>query len=54
MHTPAETSVDEESASQPECPTVAVHRSSPERLVFAESDNTDGWIATDLAVEPRR
>lgn len=24
----------------------------PGRFVFAERDNPDGWIATDLAVDP--
>jgi len=33
---------------------VSVHRSSPERVVFTEADNTDGWIATDLSVEVQR
>ncbi|WP_167879979.1 hypothetical protein [Halorhabdus rudnickae] len=27
-------------------------QSSPERTVFTEEGNPDGWIATDLAVEP--
>lgn len=31
--------------------TVSVHRSSPDRVVFTEENNTDGWIATDLVVE---
>lgn len=31
--------------------TVTVHRSSPDRVVFTEAGNTDGWIATDLTVE---
>jgi hypothetical protein len=26
---------------------VTAHRSSPDRIVFTEEDNTDGWIATD-------
>lgn len=33
-------------------PTVTVCGSSPDRAVFIESGNTDGWIATDLAVVP--
>ena len=32
-------------------PAVAVCRTCPGRLVFIESDNTDGWIATDAAVD---
>ena len=31
-------------------PVVTSHRPSPERVVFTEHDNVDGWIATDLAV----
>jgi len=27
-------------------------QSSPDRTVFTEEGNPDGWIATDLAVEP--
>lgn len=30
---------------------VSVCRTCPGRLVFIESDNTDGWIATDAAVD---
>ena len=33
-------------------PAVAVHECSPERVVFVEEENTDAWIATDLAVDP--
>lgn len=33
---------------------VTVHRSSPDRLVFTEEGNTDGWIATDYTVDPVR
>jgi len=32
---------------------VSVHSTSPERTVFTERDNTDGWIATDLTIELR-
>jgi len=35
-------------------PTVTASRSSPGRVVFTEDGNTDGWIATDAAVEPER
>jgi hypothetical protein len=35
-------------------PTVSVHQTGQDRLVFTEGDNRDGWIATDLAVELRR
>lgn len=30
---------------------VTAHRSSPDRIVFTEEGNTDGWIATDYTVE---
>lgn len=35
-------------------PHVTVCESCPGKLVFLEAGNTDGWIATDLAVEPDR
>lgn len=38
----------------PETPTVSVCESSPGRTVFLEAGNTDGWIASDLTVEPRQ
>lgn len=31
---------------------VAAYESCPGRLVFLENGNTDGWIATDLVVDP--
>jgi hypothetical protein len=33
---------------------VSAFESSPDRLVFSEDGNPDGWIATDLAMEPPR
>lgn len=30
------------------------HSTSPEKTVFTEPDNTDGWIATDYTVEIER
>ena len=33
---------------------VTAHRSSPDRTVFTEQGNTDGWIATDLTVGLQR
>ncbi|MEF8822233.1 MAG: hypothetical protein V5A52_08135 [Halovenus sp.] len=30
---------------------VTVHSSSPDRAVFTEKDNTEGWISTDYTVE---
>lgn len=40
--------------SQDEDSRVTVHRSSPNRTVFTEEGNTDGWIATDLTVSLER
>lgn len=39
--------------SPPMCPDcdVTAHVSCPEKVVFTEQDNTDGWIATDYTVE---
>ncbi|MFC7154892.1 hypothetical protein ACFQPA_05410 [Halomarina halobia] len=33
---------------------VTAHCTSPERTVFTESKNPDGWIATDLVVDVDR
>jgi hypothetical protein len=33
---------------------VTAHRSNPETTVFTEKGNTDGWIASDTTVEPKR
>jgi hypothetical protein len=38
---------------QSETTQVTVHRSTSDRVVFVEQGNSDGWIATDLAVELR-
>ena len=35
-------------------PEISSCRSSPETVVFLESGNTDGWIASDLTVDVRR
>ncbi|MFD1686091.1 hypothetical protein [Halobellus litoreus] len=32
-------------------PSITVCESHPSRSVFIEADNTDGWIASDLAVD---
>lgn len=32
--------------------TVSAVSTSPDRVVFTEDGNPDGWIATDLAVDP--
>jgi hypothetical protein len=31
-------------------PCISAFKSSPERTVFTEEGNCDGWIATDLSV----
>jgi hypothetical protein len=33
---------------------VTSHRSSPDKVVFTETDNTDAWIATDQTVDVTR
>ncbi len=33
---------------------VTSHETRPGKVVFTEQDNSDGWIATDLAVELER
>jgi len=33
---------------------VSAFESSPDRMVFTEDGNPDGWIATDLAMNPPR
>jgi len=43
---------DEGEPALPETPKVSVCESRPGRTVFLESGNTDGWIASDLTVEP--
>jgi hypothetical protein len=34
--------------------SVTVHRSAPDRAVFIEEDNADGWIASDQIVPIER
>ncbi len=34
--------------------SVSIHSTSPERSVFIEEDNTDGWISTDVTVDLER
>ena len=45
---------DAEPESESDAPTVTVHATSPDRVVFTEEGNCDGWIATDLAVDSWR
>jgi len=37
-----------------DAPALRVHEISADRSVFADPDNADAWISTDLAVEPPR
>jgi len=48
-----ESGADREEPPEDEC-RVTMHRSSPDRTVFTEEDNTEGWIATDLTVPLER
>jgi hypothetical protein len=43
-----------DSVTDPEQVPVSAHRTNPERTVFVENGNSDGWIATDLAIELER
>ncbi|WP_169719003.1 hypothetical protein [Haloplanus natans] len=43
---------DDGEPSPPETPAVSVCETCPGRTVFLEAGNTDGWIASDLTVEP--
>lgn len=35
----------------PERASVSMHCTNPDRTVFIEEGNSDGWIATDLTVD---
>ena len=43
----------DEDPADPERPVTA-HRSRPDRTVFVEENNKDGWISTDYTVELTR
>jgi hypothetical protein len=43
---------DRQAADDGEAMAVSAFESSPDRMVFSEDGNPDGWIATDLAMEP--
>jgi hypothetical protein len=49
-----DTPQDRRPAGDPEsdAPPISAHSTSEDRTVFTESGNGDGWIATDLTVEP--
>lgn len=44
----------EDDEARVDLPRVSALRASPDRTVFTEEDNADGWIATDTVVEPHR
>jgi hypothetical protein len=52
----ATTESNDETAAETEETVVGLraHATSPNRTVFTEPNNSDGWIATDLTVEVRR
>lgn len=41
-----------QSETVPDERPVSAHETRPGRIVFTEDGNSDGWIATDLTVEP--
>lgn len=41
-------------ATAPPGAHVTAHRSSPSKTVFTETNNSDGWIATDCTVSLER
>lgn len=41
-------------SSSDRCPDITRCESCPEKSVFIEAGNTDGWIASDLIVDVRR
>jgi hypothetical protein len=46
--------IEGDETADPDVPEINAYATSETRTVFTESDNGDGWIATDLLVEPRR
>ena len=42
---------DEADAEQTDAPTLTACTAGPDRTVLLESDNTDGWIASDFTVD---
>jgi hypothetical protein len=43
---------DEQEGNEEPTALVSALRTSPDRVVFTENGNADGWIATDHTVEP--
>ena len=52
METSRQTSESDRDADKGDVATlVTAHETCENRVVFTETDNTDGWIATDSAVD---
>jgi hypothetical protein len=52
-----QTSADTEPTTNERSPperTISIHSTAPERSVFIEDGNEDGWISTDLTVALER
>jgi len=41
------------SVDESECPDISAYSTTESKTVFTESDNDNGWIATDLTVDVR-
>ncbi len=54
MDATREQNVERQSGSESNAGSVTVHQSSPDRTVFTEEGNTNGWISTDVTVVPER
>ncbi|ESS12342.1 MAG: hypothetical protein A07HR60_00886 [uncultured archaeon A07HR60] len=54
MSTPDVTPDESESGPAEREETVSAICTSPDRVVFTEDGNPDGWIATDVAVDPEQ
>ncbi|WP_436343446.1 hypothetical protein [Natronorubrum sp. FCH18a] len=54
MDVPARTQDSDTDEREEPTAVVSSHEPRPGKLVFTERGNTDGWIATDLAVDLER
>ena len=55
MSTPTHEDISSQAESEPTpSPDIIICESRPETIVFLESDNSDGWIATDTVVDAER
>ncbi|WP_201293992.1 hypothetical protein [Natronorubrum halalkaliphilum] len=46
--------LDDDDALEEPAAVVTSHETRPGKVVFTEQNNSDGWIATDLAVDLER